>query len=154
MFDSKLYKRSLLALMFASLAPLAMANDKQVVETISAPDLKALVQAEGFSDVTFDSDGELIVKMNGYRVLIIPRENKNTAIKFRFSIQHKAATLEAMNRWNSKKKFTDAYLDSDGDPSLDMDVDLAGGVTRARIKDAIRTFSLSQAAFVAELMKL
>jgi hypothetical protein len=45
-----------------------------------------------------------------------------------------------MNEWNAQYRFTRAWLDDDGDPVLAMDIDITGGVTPARLDDALKTF--------------
>jgi hypothetical protein len=45
-----------------------------------------------------------------------------------------------MNEWNAQYRFTRAWLDDDGDPVLAMDIDITGGVTPARLDDALDTF--------------
>lgn len=129
------------------------ANDRTVVEKMTSIEMKKLITDEGFSDVTIDGDDDLIVKMNGYRVLVFVRGNNYTNIQYRFSIGGTSATLRSVNDWNRTKKFTKSYLDNDGDPVLEMDLDLDGGVTIAKIKDSILTFSRSQAAFLMEVAK-
>jgi hypothetical protein len=59
-----------------------------------------------------------------------------------------------VNDWNRDKNYTKAFLDKDGDPNLEMDLDLAGGVTVARVKDAISTFEQSLKAFQKMLADL
>ena len=44
-------------------------------------------------------------------------------------------TLEVINAWNTEKLFGRAYLDDEGDPWLEMPVNLFGGVTRANFED-------------------
>lgn len=59
------------------------------------------------------------------------------------------ATLQDVNTWNQEKRFARAYLDTDGDPVVEAELDLAGGVTIARVKDFIQTFGqLSLPEFV------
>jgi len=39
----------------------------------------------------------------------------------------KAPSLEVINKWNTTKRYTAAYLDDEGDPGLSMDVNLDHG---------------------------
>lgn len=53
-----------------------------------------------------------------------------------------APTLDRINEWNRTKRFGRAYLDKEGDPILEMDVDLDdGGVSRALFIDNIEFWS-------------
>lgn len=124
------------------------ADQQQVIERITSADMKSLLHAEGFVGVTIDEDDDLLVKMNGFTIIVFVRGNDYRMIQYRFFITESSATVDDMNRWNAEKLFARAYIDSDGDPVLEMDVDLEGGVTIARIKDSIRTFSQLQIAFL------
>jgi hypothetical protein len=48
---------------------------------------------------------------------------------------------EDVNRFNARKRFARAYL-NDGEPVLQQDLDLAEGVTRANVREAIELFRL------------
>lgn len=44
-------------------------------------------------------------------------------------------TVDKINEWNRKYRFGKAYLDTDGDPVITMNVNLFGGVTRRNADD-------------------
>lgn len=48
--------------------------------------------------------------------------------------------IEFVNNFNSTKRFARAYLHSDGDVILDMDVNLEGGVSRAYLEQMIKAW--------------
>jgi len=127
----------------------ARAATPVIYEKITAPEFKRILTAEGFTGDA-DKDGDVVTKMEGQSVLVLIGTNDNTVIQFRFSIRT-AATLRQMNDWNREKKFAKAYLDEDGDPTLEMDLDLEGGVTEARIRDSIKTFQIVLEAFLKQL---
>lgn len=65
------------------------------------------------------------------------------------SIQFKAGwsgvgnfTAKTASEWNLKKRFGAAYLDSDGDPGLQWDVNLFAGVTINNIDDTFDWWSI------------
>ncbi len=138
-----------LALISVLLIAPVHADERRIVEQITVSEMKDLLQAEGFADVEIHGDSNLVVRMNGLQVLALVRNG--TVVQFRLYMPVEA-DLGVINEWNMTKMFTKAYLDRDGDPVLEMDVDLDGGITEARIRDAIRTFSLSQIAFMRELL--
>ncbi len=43
--------------------------------------------------------------------------------------------IDTINAWNRDKRFAKAYLDDDGDPVLEMNVNLFAGVTRTNLSD-------------------
>ncbi|MFT5680132.1 MAG: hypothetical protein ACI8RZ_001037 [Myxococcota bacterium] len=55
---------------------------------------------------------------------------------------------EKINEWNRGKRFARAYLDSVGDPCLEIDLDLEGGVSAGAVKELIRTSRISSQVFM------
>jgi hypothetical protein len=49
-------------------------------------------------------------------------------------------SLEEINGWNGTKRFARAYIDDEGDPVLESDLDLAGGVSAEVVQDFVHTF--------------
>jgi hypothetical protein len=45
-----------------------------------------------------------------------------------------------VNKFNRERRFGRAYIDKDGDPVIEMDVDLDGGVARDHIVESIATW--------------
>lgn len=58
-------------------------------------------------------------------------------------------SLERVNEWNRKKRFSRAYLDEEGDPVLEADLDLAGGVADGAIRAFLDLFEENLRAFAA-----
>ncbi|MCS7218328.1 MAG: YbjN domain-containing protein [Thermus sp.] len=56
--------------------------------------------------------------------------------------------LERINEWNRRYRFSRSYLDEDGDPVLEADLDLTGGVADAAIRNFLQTFELSLRTFM------
>jgi hypothetical protein len=75
------------------------------------------------------------------------------AIQFYHVWTKQNVTVEDINRWNRDFRFSRAYLDSDGDPVLELDLDMAGGVCEDRIKDFLRTCTLSFNRFTREILQ-
>jgi hypothetical protein len=118
--------------------------------------------------VTTDFNGlEAAVTQAGFRVL--DRQPKflvvdYNGLKARLYTQGKNAQLyaafvganppmDAINEWNKSKRFSRAYVDSDGDPVIESDVDLEGGVTHGAVVEWVRTFNLSIRAFAKMLVE-
>ena len=58
-------------------------------------------------------------------------------------------SLELVNEWNREKRFSRAYLDEEGDPVLEADLDLAGGVADGAIRAFLDLFEENLRAFAA-----
>jgi hypothetical protein len=56
-------------------------------------------------------------------------------------------SLERINAWNREKRFSQAYLDTDGDPVLESDLRLKDGVTRETIVSFLKIFEVSLSEF-------
>ncbi len=61
-------------------------------------------------------------------------------------------SMDAINEWNRTKRFSRAYVDTDGDPVIESDLDLEGGITEGAIVEWVRTFNLSVRAFAKMLV--
>jgi hypothetical protein len=59
-----------------------------------------------------------------------------------------AVSAEDMNQWNAEQRFTRAYLDEVGDPILEMDVILYGGLSETALAERVRTWHLALNDFV------
>lgn len=60
----------------------------------------------------------------------------------------KDVTLDKLNDWNKEKRFARAYRDDEGDPVLEMDVDLDfKGIPRENVGEAVNTWKALMEAF-------
>jgi hypothetical protein len=48
--------------------------------------------------------------------------------------------LTRINGWNARTRFARAFLDEQGDPALQMDLSLEGGLSAANLKDVLETW--------------
>jgi hypothetical protein len=60
-------------------------------------------------------------------------------------------TVVRINEWNRTKRFSTAYLDSDGDPCLDEDLIVRGGVTPSAIEQFVLTYRSRLSAFASHI---
>ena len=68
---------------------------------------------------------------------------------FYFGISLEGGTsAEEMNLWNAENRFTRAYMDEVGDPILEMDVLLYGGLSETAIAERVRTWQLAMTDFM------
>lgn len=73
------------------------------------------------------------------------RDCTNLMFSARWESDH--FTDRSMGDWNRKKRFGKAYLDADGNPALEMNVNLFGGVSRANLEDTFDWWRLLMAEF-------
>lgn len=58
-----------------------------------------------------------------------------------------AHTLEAVNQWNIDRRFSAAYLDAQGNATIEWDVNLAGGITAANFDDNMQWWQVVLSQF-------
>jgi hypothetical protein len=111
--------------------------------TISGPEMVDIVREMGFLP-ELDSDGRgdplIRFRIEGLRCIIGfygVKEGRSNSIQFRAWFSEKLP-LEKVNEWNLKKRFGKAALDGDGDLSIEMNVDLDGGVTDEYLREILK----------------
>jgi len=130
-------------------------GDTRVLTAITGSDLNEILRDAGYQDGKIDEDGDVLIKIEDRAVYFLVAQNGE-------NIQAKAAwrttdssrpSVDKVNGWNRSKKYSKAYFDEDRDPVLELDLDLAGGVTVARVKDFVLTVKASIRAFTSEVLK-
>ncbi len=138
-------------------SPLRAADDKEtaansdVVTTLNVDQLYKLMHDEGYA-VEKSEDGFVKWKVEGLKtVMFVAKDSKS--IQFYASFTDGNATLKKVNEWNKNKKYSRSYLNDDGEPCLELDLDLEGGVTEARIIDFLATCRISLDGWYADVVK-
>jgi len=62
-------------------------------------------------------------------------------------------TLETLNTWNRDTRFGKAYLDNEGDPALEMNISLDGGVTSVNFEDSVDWWRLVLTKFRDDIIE-
>jgi hypothetical protein len=113
----------------------------ETITKITRLELKRLMADEGYS-ATYTSDGHLMWKIDGMRTVMLLKDDGRT-LQFFAGIRGASTSMQKVNEWNRTKRFSRSYIDRDGDPILELDLDLEGGVTTERVAGFIRTCRLS-----------
>ncbi len=140
---SNLFRTGILML---TLVLSAGAVSAQLYKKIERRDLLKILSSEGYTATEAESERNVIWTLNGYKTLLLIAENMES-IQFYVAFSDSKATLNRVNTWNKEKKYSRSYLDNDGDPVLELDLDLVGGVTRERIVDFLLTCRVSISAW-------
>jgi hypothetical protein len=74
--------------------------------------------------------------------------NKEDTLQLYSGFRDLKVTLSRINEWNKTKRFAKAYLDKSNDPCLEGDIELTGGVTKANVKEWIKTYAVALRQFV------
>ena len=113
------------------------------------------ITAEQGTDPT--GDPQLKFEMNGFTILLVTYgceagSCKSVQLYAGFSMTgKKKVSLEKINEWNRDRRFGRAYIDTEGDPVVEYDLDLEGGVTKGAVEEWIRTFGSIVSTFATHI---
>jgi len=151
------------AILLTCLLILLVGPTVYAADIISAEDPDAILNiAKGFGSARLkkDSGGDPKIsgRVNGTKYGIYfygcdSNGKKCDDIKFGTAWATKGISLETINEWNRTKKLGVAYLDKDGDPNLDMYVNIDYGVTIENLEDSFNYWCLILRAFEKEVLK-
>jgi hypothetical protein len=144
----------LLALLLTAGFLPASARAEAVISSLTRSDLRKIMAAEGYSAVDHEEHANAILwKTEGYRASIFV-EKSGTSLQFYAVFKAtETSSLGKVNQWNRSKRYSRSYIDKDGDPVLELDLDLAGGITRARIIDFLKTCQGSFVVWRQEVLR-
>ena len=126
-----------LALAFTGLTAASPALAQSIKENITAADpdaVASVIREKGF-EVTLskDDDGDPMIRAEGrgYTFTVFfygCTENRDcTTLGFNSYFADGTSDIAKVNGWNRENRFGRAYVDGDGDPVIEMDVDLDDG---------------------------
>lgn len=140
-------------------APLAF-HTAQAETLIDGSDPEAIRQiASGYGSATLgtdpDGDPEITGRIEGtrYQVLFYGcTDGKGCkSIQLVAGWTDSPVELTALNAWNADRRFGKAYLDLDGDPAIEMNVNLDFGVTARNLDDTFDYWRYVLSDFQAEV---
>ena len=115
----------------------------EVFTSITIDRLEALLDARGIVTRRAQIGEGAYLKFNVgcFKALILPYGSFPDFGSLQFHIGFKAQPeQQAVNRWNQENRYGRAFLDAEGDPILQYDIDLEGGATELLILEAQKTF--------------
>ncbi len=118
-------------------------SNETLIETVSGEELTLILREMGFSpELKTDRGGDPLVsfQIEGLKCFIACygcQGARATSLQFGTGFSDKKP-LETINAFNRATRFGKAYLDSDGDLMLTLDLALQGGVSRKYLEEMIR----------------
>jgi hypothetical protein len=103
---------------------------QQMRERITAEQSNGLLRDKGMEG-TVNERGNVVVQANGSKIVFFISGQTMQAY---FGLTGTSANVQLVNEWNKTKRFGRAYIDADGDPCVELDYDLEGGVSDESIK--------------------
>lgn len=136
----------LLPLLFllASLLHSGPAAAQQVMRQASTQYIENMISAIDADYAEVDKDVYRFTVKGGYNVLLL---NKFDDIQLYAVFTGGKVSISRINDWNRTKRFSRAYLDKDGDPVLEADLDFEGGVTTESVARFVALFVQSLETF-------
>jgi hypothetical protein len=145
----------LLAVAAISGAADAAPRNDTVIDAVTGKEFAALMAEFGY-DVKLEKDDEgdpYLVSSKGETSFVVIfygcDKNKDTFkrvcgdVQFRSSYEApEAASLSRMNKWNTDFRFGKAYVDDDGDPTIEMVLNMSGGVTASYVRNILKWWSI------------
>lgn len=141
--------RTMLAL-GAALAFSAAPAKAELVNARNPAAIKAIVESQGWPATLVtkpDEDPYIESSRNGVKFLVIfmnceDHKNCKTLQYYMGFNDAKNVSLDRFNQWNKEKRFARGYKDDEGDPVLEMDVDVDfAGIPRENIGETFNTWA-------------
>lgn len=141
--------RTVLALGAAALFAATPAH-AELINAANPATIKAIVESQGWPATIIAKAGDdpyIESTRGGLKFLVLflncddHKQCKTLQYYMGFS-DAKDISLERLNQWNKDKRFARAYRDDEGDPVLEMDVDLDfAGIPRENVGETFNTWA-------------
>ena len=133
----------------------------QLVSSTNPQAIKAAVEAQGWPatlNTPDDQNPYIESKRNDMKFLVLfmncddDHKNCKTLQYYMGFSDAKETSLDRLNEWNKTKRFARAYRDKDGDPVLEMDLDLDfKGIPSENVNESLVTWAALMDAYHAHL---
>lgn len=131
-----------------SISPAVAQSCTNIVDGGDPARIFNLARGHGSAEIGTDSRGDPKIdgRMHGVKYQIYFYGCKNgeqcTSVQFRAGFtQDNKQTVQHMNDWNVQKRFGKAAIDKDGDATIEMNVNLRGGVCSANFDETVGWWS-------------
>ena len=131
-----------------AVAPATQAN----AASISKNQITNILESQGYAAHDYDNN-KVRVDVAGYAILIAidGADGDITYITWLNGINGADVGLKLLNQFNNEVKFGRAYIDRDGDVTIQMDRNAAGGITAENIESDFDVFLLLISKFLSDL---
>lgn len=126
-----------------------VAAEVKLVDATDPAVIQDLASGYGSAQLTTDGVGDPLVKGRingtGYQIYFYDCTDGKDCRTIQFSAGWTGlenVTAQMMEKWNQDKRFATAFLDTDGDPNIQWDVNLYGGVSLTNMDDTIDWWAL------------
>ncbi|MDR1036571.1 MAG: YbjN domain-containing protein [Deltaproteobacteria bacterium] len=122
-------------------------SERRVCSALTGIDAARLIKIMRSMDLeaeeaTYDGSAAVRWNLHGSRSTILVL-SEGESLQFYVALIGSGATRDFVHDWNKSWRYSRSYLDGDGDPVLELDLDLAGGVCEERLKDWLTTCTVA-----------
>ncbi|KEO51909.1 YbjN domain-containing protein [Thioclava pacifica] len=135
-----------------------MAQAETLIDGSDPEAIRAIASGYGSATLETDSEGDpqIVGRIDGTQYIVLFYGCTNGAncnsIQLTAGWSGVAVSLSQINGWNSGMRFGKAYLDEDGDPTIEMNVNLDFGVSRDNLDDTFDFWRLVLSQFEEEVL--
>lgn len=132
--------------------------DEQLVDGSDPQVILKIAKGFGSARLAKDSLGDPMIrgKIDGMQYLVLFYGCKNAeecdSIQFRASWSQQDIEMEALNEWNKANRFGKGYLDANGDPTLEMTVNLKWGVSPENLENTFEWWEIIVKDFMKDII--
>jgi len=136
----------------------AMPAAAKDIDSVTGDDVVRLLEAAGYrATLGVDGVGEPLVSSHAADADFFVSfygcdAGRCGSIQFRsgFALEDDVP-LEVANEWNQQMRYAEAWIDEEGDPWLEMDIDLSEGATEAQVTGYIEIWRFMLEAYQAHI---
>ena len=120
--------------------------------SVTKSEITSILEERGFNVQDF-SNQDVMVDVQGYKI-IITIDGPDGDVTYRTWLNGVSSTdlgYKFLNNFNNEVKFGRAYIDRDGDVTIQMDRNSAGGVSAENIESDFDVFLMLVSKFLSDL---
>lgn len=114
--------------------------------------------AKGYGSAVLEEDdvGDPMItgRLEGHKYLVLWEacDDECSVLRFQAGWSDTEATVDTVNTWNEESLFGKAFIDDEGDPVVEMTVNLDHGVSRKNLDDTFEWWREVLRSFVSEVV--
>ena len=125
-------------------------DDDVVVKQTTAEQVHEIMRADGYA---VDVEDDLVLWRIDGRNAAVQIAGDGRSLMFLTRFTDAQTTLSDVNEWNRTKRWSRTYLDEDGEPVLELDLDITDGVTVGNMRKFFRTARDAFSEWEAEVVR-
>lgn len=135
------------AIVAAATALTTAASASELIDATDPTEILNIARGFGSANLDKDSAGDprITGRIDGYRYTLFfygcTGGEKCTNLTFNAGWDLETFDLTRINDWNRERRYGRAYLDNEGDPIVEMDVNIEFGVSRTNFDDNFALWS-------------